>query len=149
MISILAFARIKLPRPGFARRETYAFANCSPFICCTDHQGFRSSAINCERLPPNRLLLHHCRTYLAPGTGRCGGPLVVLICRATSATSRLRAMQPISNVLRESYRNWCQRRDLNPRPKAYESSALPLSYSGTTARPSNIRKGSLSRRRAK
>ena len=25
---------------------------------------------------------------------------------------------------------WCQRRDLNPRPKAYESSALPLSYSG-------------------
>ncbi len=26
---------------------------------------------------------------------------------------------------------WCQRRDLNPRPKAYESSALPLSYSGT------------------
>src|SRR5437667_113368 len=27
---------------------------------------------------------------------------------------------------------WCQRRELNPRPKAYESSALPLSYSGTT-----------------
>jgi hypothetical protein len=27
---------------------------------------------------------------------------------------------------------WCQRRDLNPRPKAYESSALPLSYSGTS-----------------
>ena len=26
--------------------------------------------------------------------------------------------------------NWCQRRELNPRPKAYESSALPLSYSG-------------------
>jgi hypothetical protein len=26
---------------------------------------------------------------------------------------------------------WCQRRDLNPRPKAYESSALPLSYSGS------------------
>ena len=26
---------------------------------------------------------------------------------------------------------WCQRRELNPRPKAYESSALPLSYSGT------------------
>ena len=23
---------------------------------------------------------------------------------------------------------WWQRRDLNPRPKAYESSALPLSY---------------------
>ena len=39
-------------------------------------------------------------------------------------------------------RGWCQRRDLNPRPKAYESSALPLSYSGeslpdkgTRARP--------------
>jgi hypothetical protein len=29
-------------------------------------------------------------------------------------------------------KSWCQRRDLNPRPKAYESSALPLSYSGTT-----------------
>src|SRR2546423_14128025 len=29
-------------------------------------------------------------------------------------------------------RKWCQRRDLNPRPKAYESSALPLSYSGNT-----------------
>src|SRR5437867_7439098 len=25
---------------------------------------------------------------------------------------------------------WCQRRESNPRPKAYESSALPLSYSG-------------------
>ena len=30
--------------------------------------------------------------------------------------------------IEESY--WCQRRELNPRPKAYESSALPLSYSG-------------------
>jgi hypothetical protein len=27
-------------------------------------------------------------------------------------------------------KEWCQRRELNPRPKAYESSALPLSYSG-------------------
>lgn len=26
--------------------------------------------------------------------------------------------------------NWCQRQELNLRPKAYESSALPLSYSG-------------------
>ena len=26
---------------------------------------------------------------------------------------------------------WCQRRELNPRPRAYESPALPLSYSGT------------------
>ena len=25
---------------------------------------------------------------------------------------------------------WCQRQELNLRPKAYESSALPLSYSG-------------------
>ena len=29
---------------------------------------------------------------------------------------------------------WCQRRELNPRPKAYESSALPLSYSGNRKR---------------
>src|SRR3954469_5376083 len=27
-------------------------------------------------------------------------------------------------------RKWCQRQELNLRPKAYESSALPLSYSG-------------------
>ena len=27
-------------------------------------------------------------------------------------------------------KRWCQRQGLNPRPKAYESSALPLSYSG-------------------
>src|SRR5450755_1406723 len=26
--------------------------------------------------------------------------------------------------------NWCQREELNLRPKAYESSALPLSYAG-------------------
>src|SRR5262249_2367221 len=32
---------------------------------------------------------------------------------------------------RNSIKKWCQRRDLNPRPKAYESSALPLSYSGS------------------
>ena len=31
--------------------------------------------------------------------------------------------------------NWCQRPGLNRRPKAYESSALPLSYSGVTAGP--------------
>jgi hypothetical protein len=29
------------------------------------------------------------------------------------------------------FRKWCQRADLNRRPKAYESSALPLSYTGT------------------
>ena len=27
--------------------------------------------------------------------------------------------------------NWCRRRDLNPRPPAYEADALPLSYAGT------------------
>ncbi len=32
---------------------------------------------------------------------------------------------------------WCQRRDLNPRPKAYESSALPLSYSGNPDKMAN------------
>src|SRR6185312_254937 len=26
--------------------------------------------------------------------------------------------------------NWCRRRDLNPRPPAYEADALPLSYAG-------------------
>ena len=31
---------------------------------------------------------------------------------------------------------WCQRRELNPRPKAYESSALPLSYSGSVGQNS-------------
>ena len=33
----------------------------------------------------------------------------------------------VENTLKN---NW-QRRDLNPRPKAYESSALPLSYAAT------------------
>src|ERR1700751_3621452 len=27
-------------------------------------------------------------------------------------------------------KNWCRRRDLNPRPPAYEADALPLSYAG-------------------
>jgi hypothetical protein len=31
-----------------------------------------------------------------------------------------------------NHEKWCQRRELNPRPKAYESSALPLSYAGKT-----------------
>jgi hypothetical protein len=30
-------------------------------------------------------------------------------------------------------RKWCQGRGLNSRPKAYESSALPLSYPGLMA----------------
>ena len=34
---------------------------------------------------------------------------------------------------------WCQRRDLNPRPKAYESSALPLSYSGNPEKTDDFR----------
>jgi hypothetical protein len=34
---------------------------------------------------------------------------------------------------------WCQRRELNPRPKAYESSALPLSYAGKTMMKPNFR----------
>ena len=28
-------------------------------------------------------------------------------------------------------KKWCQRRESNPRPRAYESPALPLSYAGT------------------
>jgi hypothetical protein len=42
-------------------------------------------------------------------------------------------LSPISSLIRRAFAplgKWCQRRDLNPRPKAYESSALPLSYSG-------------------
>lgn len=35
----------------------------------------------------------------------------------------------------------CQRRELNPRPKAYESSALPLSYSGVAAFRSTLQRG--------
>ena len=27
-------------------------------------------------------------------------------------------------------KGWCRRRDLNPRPPAYEADALPLSYTG-------------------
>jgi hypothetical protein len=38
---------------------------------------------------------------------------------------------PVSYSLLGTYslKQWCQRGDLNSRPKAYESSALPLSYS--------------------
>src|SRR6478609_5522221 len=36
--------------------------------------------------------------------------------------------------LRRVEMNWCQRQELNLRPKAYESSALPLSYSGNRAK---------------
>ena len=36
---------------------------------------------------------------------------------------------PLQDVNRE-HRSWCQERESNPRPKAYESSALPLSYPG-------------------
>ena len=44
----------------------------------------------------------------------------------------MRAVNPTGLIdLEDLNLNWCQRRDLNPRPKAYESSALPLSYSGT------------------
>jgi hypothetical protein len=32
----------------------------------------------------------------------------------------------------------CQRRELNPRPRAYESPALPLSYSGELVDFQNI-----------
>ena len=32
---------------------------------------------------------------------------------------------------------WCQRRELNPRPRAYESPALPLSYSGNRSAAGN------------
>ena len=41
---------------------------------------------------------------------------------------------------------WCQRRELNPRPKAYESSALPLSYSGYWANDDSRTESHLSNR---
>ena len=34
---------------------------------------------------------------------------------------------------------WCRRRDLNPRPPAYEADALPLSYAGTGRNQRNSR----------
>ena len=37
---------------------------------------------------------------------------------------------PLPGVLR-CWKIWCRRRDLNPRPPAYEADALPLSYAGT------------------
>jgi hypothetical protein len=36
-------------------------------------------------------------------------------------------------------KNWCRRRDLNPRPPAYEADALPLSYAGTAELAKNLR----------
>ena len=46
-----------------------------------------------------------------------------------------RCRMPFAEILRErSYLQpcwtWCQGRELNPRPRAYESPALPLSYPG-------------------
>jgi hypothetical protein len=38
----------------------------------------------------------------------------------------------LPNEIREgaNAQKWCRRRDLNPRPPAYEADALPLSYAG-------------------
>ena len=50
-------------------------------------------------------------------------------CRANSSAGREK--RPRSGQAKNLISiNWCQRRGLNSRPKAYESSALPLSYSG-------------------
>ena len=62
---------------------------------------------------------------------------IQLACRAEACfrfvkQARLRAGATMRQrpLLLRGDGGWCQRRELNPRPKAYESSALPLSYSG-------------------
>ena len=54
------------------------------------------------------------------------------------------SLKGVADTLGElAFENWCQRRELNPRPKAYESSALPLSYSGAGT---NVEKATVQRR---
>lgn|GEM_PF-2516866 len=50
----------------------------------------------------------------------CEGPCQRLLCRKMFGEKR------------EAGNRWCQGRELNPRPRAYESPALPLSYPGNS-----------------
>src|SRR5262249_21381147 len=44
-----------------------------------------------------------------------------------------------SEIARLPCEKWCRRRDLNPRPPAYEADALPLSYCGAKVRFNKVR----------
>ena len=50
--------------------------------------------------------------------------------RSAKELAEKRARVDFEAVSRGSVGGWCQRTDLNRRPRAYESPALPLSYSG-------------------
>jgi hypothetical protein len=49
----------------------------------------------------------------------------------TEHLAKLPRKAEVSGGVQSAGENWCQRQELNLRPKAYESSALPLSYSGS------------------
>ena len=51
--------------------------------------------------------------------------------RAYASTAMHRSTFPYASDNFWLLETWCRRRDLNPRPPAYEADALPLSYAGT------------------
>src|SRR6185437_7676446 len=70
---------------------------------------------------PDRL--HH---FLPMATVALPTPLGLIPRRAASLRSSARGR----NRYIAGKNRWCRRRDLNPRPPAYEADALPLSYAG-------------------
>ena len=78
------------------------------------------------RMPAREIKAHSRRRWRA--RRMCDGAISpVFALRAMTGSLRTRvARQP---KLRRS-EGWCRRRDLNPRPPAYEADALPLSYAG-------------------